>query len=85
MDVSKNMCHEERKIFFEMKKGHKVSCVKKMSWSIVVKESINILIFYIFEYGAEYGTECSAESSTKQHFILIPYLRKQAFRRSSIK
>ena len=33
--------------------------------SIVVQKGTNILIFYIFEYGAEYGAECSAESGAK--------------------
>ena len=33
--------------------------------SIVVQKGTNILIFYIFEYGAEYGAECSAESDAK--------------------
>ena len=32
---------------------------------IVVKEGINILIFYILHNGAEYGAECSAESGAK--------------------
>ena len=38
------------------------SCVKIAAWSIVVKEGTNTLIFYIFEYGAEYCAEFSAES-----------------------
>ena len=33
--------------------------------SIVVQKGTNILIFYIFEYGAEYDAECSAESDAK--------------------
>ena len=33
--------------------------------SIVCQKVTNILIFYIFEYGAEYGAECSAESDAK--------------------
>ena len=37
-------------------------CVKLILWSIVAQEGTNILIFYIFEYGAEYGAECSTES-----------------------
>ena len=31
----------------------------------VVKEGTNTLIFYIFEYDAESGAECSAESGAK--------------------
>ena len=30
---------------------------------IVFKEGTNTLIFYIFDYGAEDGVECSAESA----------------------
>ena len=33
----------------------------------VVKEGTNTLIFYIFEYDAESGAECSAESGAKQY------------------
>ena len=36
-------------------------CVKLIVWSLVTQEVINILVFYIFEYGAE----CSAESGAK--------------------
>ena len=43
----------------------KESCVKIFLWSIVAQKGTNILIFYIFEYGAEYGAECSAESGAK--------------------
>ena len=54
--------------------------------NILTQDTIHVsLIFHIFEYAAEYGAECSTESSAKQYFILIPYLRKEAFRRSSIK
>ena len=60
----------ERAIFFEMKEECKVSCVEIIVCSIVVQQGTNILIFYIFEYGAEYGAECSAESSAKKYFIL---------------
>ena len=42
-----------------------MSSVKIFLWSIVAQEGNNILIFYIFEYGAE----CSAESGAKQYFI----------------
>ena len=65
VDVSNNMCHEERKCFFEMKTGYKASCLKIMVWSIVVKENTNVLTFYIFEYGVAYGAECSAEFGAK--------------------
>ena len=40
-------------------------CVKLVLWSIVAQKGTNILIFYIFEYGAEYGAECRVESSAK--------------------
>ena len=43
----------------------KAFCVKLVLWSIVAQKGTNILIFYIFEYGAEYGAECSAESVAK--------------------
>ena len=45
-----------------MKEECKLSCVKIIVWSMVVQEGTNIIIFYIFEYGAEYGNECCAES-----------------------
>ena len=32
---------------------------------MVAQKGTNILIFYIFEYGAEYGAECSAEFDFK--------------------
>ena len=51
--------------FFEMKEKCKVSYVKLVVWSIVAPKGTNILIFYIFEYGAEYGAERSAESGVK--------------------
>ena len=44
-----------------MKEGCKVPRVKIIAKLIVVKEGINILIFYIFHYTFEYGAECSAE------------------------
>ena len=56
----------ESSIFFEMKEECKIPCVKIIVWSIVVQEGTNILIFYIFEYGAENG---SAESGAKKYFI----------------
>ena len=51
--------------FFEMKKECKAFCVKLVLWSIVAQKGTNILVFYIFESGAEYGAECSAESVAK--------------------
>ena len=65
MDVSKSICDAEHKIFLEMKEECEVFCVKLILWSIVAQKGTNILIFYIFEYGAEYGAECSAESGAK--------------------
>ena len=44
-------------------------CVKLILRSIVAQKDTNILISYIFEYGAEYGAECSAESGAKYYFI----------------
>lgn len=35
----------------------------------IVKKGSVTLIFYIFEYGARFGAECSAKSGTKQLFI----------------
>ena len=66
--MSKSLCDGER-IFFEMNKECKVSCLKLVAWSIVAQKSTNVLIFYIFEYGAEYGAECSAEYGAKYYFI----------------
>ena len=40
-------------------------CVKLVLWSIVAQIGTNTLIFNIFESGAEYGAECSAESGAK--------------------
>ena len=57
-----------------MKEECNVSCVKIIVWSIVVQECTNILIFYIFEYGAEYGAECSSVSGGKKYFMLIKKL-----------
>ena len=48
-----------------MKEEWKVFCVKVIKWAIVVQEDTNILIFYFFKYGAEYSSECSAESGAK--------------------
>ena len=51
--------------FLEMKKEREMFCLKLILWSIVAQKCTNMLIFDIFEYGAEYGAECSAESGTK--------------------
>ena len=45
-----------------MKEECKAFCVKLFLWSIVAQKGTNILTFYIFESGAEYRAECSAES-----------------------
>ena len=63
MDVSKSICDGEPNVF-EMKRKYTVSCVR----SIIV-QGTNILIFYIFEYGAEYAAERSAEFGAKENFI----------------
>ena len=47
---------------FEMKERYAVSSVKVIMWSVVVNKVTNTLIFYIFEHGAEYGAEGTAES-----------------------
>ena len=67
MDDSKSISDGERELLFKMKEECKMSCVKIFLWSIVTQKgiNINILLFYIFEYGAEYGAECSAESGAK--------------------
>ena len=39
--------------------------MKKFLRSIVAQGGTNLLIFYVFEYHAEYGAECSAESGAK--------------------
>ena len=48
-----------------MKEECEVFCVKLILWSIVAQKGANIQFFYIFEYGAEYDAECSAESDAK--------------------
>ena len=53
---------ESTKIFLELKEECKAFCVKLFLWSIVAQKGTNILTFYIFESGAEYRAECSAES-----------------------
>ena len=70
MDVSKSICDGEHTFLFEMKEECEVFCVKLILWSIVAQKGANILIFYIFEYGAE----CSAESGAKCYFINIVHL-----------
>lgn len=44
-------------------------CVKIIPRLVVAQEGTNTLIFYVFEYDAEYGTEYSAESGAKQYFV----------------
>ena len=61
MDVSKSICNGEHNIFLEMKEECEVFFVKLIFCSVVAQKGINILIFYIFEY----GTECSAASGAK--------------------
>ena len=65
MDVSKSICDGEHKLFLEMKEECEVFCIKLIFCSIVAQKGANILIFYIFECGTEYGAECSAESGVK--------------------
>ena len=52
---------ESTNFYLEMKEKCEVLCLKLILSSIVALKGANILIFYIFEYGAEYGAECSAE------------------------
>ena len=65
MDVSKSICEGEDNCFLEMKEECKVVCVKLVLLSKVAQKGTNILIFYIFESGAEYDTENSAKSGAK--------------------
>ena len=65
MVVLKKVCDGECQFFFEMKEECEVFLCKINFWSIVAQKGTNILIFYIFEYGAEYGAECGAESGVK--------------------
>ena len=65
MDVSKSICDEEHKFFLEIKEQCEVFCVKLILRSTVAQKVTNILISYIFECGAEYDAECSAESGAK--------------------
>ena len=48
-----------------MKEECEVSCVKIIACQIIFKEGTNTLNFYVFEYGAYYSAECSAESGAK--------------------
>ena len=63
-----------------MREECKLSCVKIIVWSMVVQEGTNIIIIYIFEYGAEYGGEGSAESGAEYYFIFKTY-RKYHFKK----
>ena len=65
MDVSKSICNGEHTVSLEIKEECEMVCVKLILWSIVPRKGTNILIFYIFEYGAEYGAKCSGESGAK--------------------
>ena len=48
---------EDANSFYEMKEECRMSCVKLFVWSIVAQKNTKILIFYIFEYGAESGAK----------------------------
>ena len=52
-----------------MKEKCKVSCVKIVAWLIFFKDGTSTLRFQIFDNGAGYGAECSAESGAKQYSI----------------
>ena len=52
-----------------MKGECEVFCVKLILWSIVAQKGTDILIFRIFEYGAESGAECSAESGVSSESV----------------
>ena len=68
-DVSKSIGDGKPKFYLEIKEC-KMFCAKLNAWPIVAQESANILIFFTFKYGAEYGAECSAESGAKLYFIV---------------
>ena len=51
--------------FKKIKEDCNASYVNTIAWSVAVKEVTNTLVFYIFEYGAEYIAEFSAQSSPK--------------------
>ena len=57
MAVSKSICDGKHNFFLEMKDECGVFCVKLILWSTVAQKGTNILIFYIFEYGAECGAK----------------------------
>ena len=59
----------EGTFFLEMKEECKVFFVKLFLGLIVAQKGTNIQIFSIFESGAQYSAECSAESGAKQYFI----------------
>ena len=61
----KDSAIESTILFLEMKKECEMFCVKLILWSVVAQKGTNILNFYFFEYGAEHGAECSAESGAK--------------------
>ena len=64
-DVSKSIGDGKPKFYLEIKEC-KMFCAKLNAWPIVAQESANILIFYTFKYGAEYGVE----SCAKLYFIV---------------
>ena len=53
----KSSAMESPNFFLEMAEECEVFCVKLILWSIVAQKGTNILIFYIFEYGAESGAK----------------------------
>ena len=63
MKTSKNVVKSGWKAlsFFEIKEDCKVSCLKLAGRSKVAQKGTNILIFYIFEYGAEWKAESGAK------------------------
>ena len=63
----------ESAIFSEMEEECKVSCVKLVVWSTVAQRGTKVLIFYVFEYEAEYGAECSVKSDAKQYFMIFSF------------
>ena len=66
-DVSKSICHVEHNFF--KNEGEVQGVLYKNNCSVNSFSGTDRLIFYIFEYGAENGTECCAESGAKQYFI----------------
>ena len=52
-------------MFLKSSAMENVSFIKTIAWLIIFKEGTGILSFYIFDYGAEYGAECSAKSGAK--------------------